>query len=196
MPSSSSVSGDAHHLPRLRRPAPRVRAGPTAGPIARLRLPGAVRQTHTADPAGTLAFTFTIASGEQKNWNWQECTSLPPEDVTLDIHCVTKWSKLGTTWRGSRARRSGPGGVGTDLHPTGHEEGTRWTRRSKTSRRPRTTRWCAASAATPRTYRWGTWSTACVHRRRRPGSRARRPSTHADPAPVLLETAKWSTACT
>jgi len=25
---------------------------------------------------------------------------LGPEEITTDIHCVTAWSKLGTTWRG------------------------------------------------------------------------------------------------
>src|SRR6266700_3028030 len=27
---------------------------------------------------------------------------LPPEEVTTDIHCVTKWSKLETVWQGVR----------------------------------------------------------------------------------------------
>jgi DMSO/TMAO reductase YedYZ molybdopterin-dependent catalytic subunit len=35
-----------------------------------------------------------------RSWNWQELQALPTEDVTVDIHCVTKWSKLGTSWRG------------------------------------------------------------------------------------------------
>ena len=26
--------------------------------------------------------------------------ALPAEDVEVDIHCVTRWSKLGTAWRG------------------------------------------------------------------------------------------------
>ncbi len=26
--------------------------------------------------------------------------ALPAETVTVDIHCVTRWSKLGTRWRG------------------------------------------------------------------------------------------------
>jgi DMSO/TMAO reductase YedYZ molybdopterin-dependent catalytic subunit len=26
--------------------------------------------------------------------------SLPQEDITVDLHCVTSWSKLGTRWRG------------------------------------------------------------------------------------------------
>jgi DMSO/TMAO reductase YedYZ molybdopterin-dependent catalytic subunit len=33
-------------------------------------------------------------------WTWDEFRALAAEDVTVDIHCVTKWSKLGTTWRG------------------------------------------------------------------------------------------------
>ena len=33
-------------------------------------------------------------------WSWQELLALPAEDVTVDIHCVTKWTKLDTTWKG------------------------------------------------------------------------------------------------
>lgn len=33
-------------------------------------------------------------------WTWSEFRALPAEDVTVDIHCITKWSKLGTHWRG------------------------------------------------------------------------------------------------
>jgi DMSO/TMAO reductase YedYZ molybdopterin-dependent catalytic subunit len=33
-------------------------------------------------------------------WTWEQMQALPAEDVTVDIHCVTKWSKLGTRWRG------------------------------------------------------------------------------------------------
>jgi DMSO/TMAO reductase YedYZ molybdopterin-dependent catalytic subunit len=32
--------------------------------------------------------------------SWDELMSLPQRDVTLDIHCVTRWSKLDTTWTG------------------------------------------------------------------------------------------------
>ena len=31
-------------------------------------------------------------------WTWDELRSLPHEDFTVDIHCVTKWSKLDTLW--------------------------------------------------------------------------------------------------
>jgi DMSO/TMAO reductase YedYZ molybdopterin-dependent catalytic subunit len=35
-----------------------------------------------------------------KRWNWQEFQALPRETFTVDIHCVTKWSKLDTEWEG------------------------------------------------------------------------------------------------
>jgi DMSO/TMAO reductase YedYZ molybdopterin-dependent catalytic subunit len=39
-------------------------------------------------------------TGETQRWDWSALIALPAEDVTTDIHCVTHWSKLGTTWRG------------------------------------------------------------------------------------------------
>jgi len=47
-------------------------------------------------------WTFTVAqSGEQlARWSWEEFRALPSETVTVDIHCVTKWSKLDTIWEG------------------------------------------------------------------------------------------------
>ena len=32
--------------------------------------------------------------------SYDELTALPTTDVTVDIHCVTKWSKFDTTWTG------------------------------------------------------------------------------------------------
>jgi DMSO/TMAO reductase YedYZ molybdopterin-dependent catalytic subunit len=32
--------------------------------------------------------------------SWDELMALPQKEVTTDIHCVTRWSKLDTTWRG------------------------------------------------------------------------------------------------
>ena len=45
-------------------------------------------------------FTITTETGDGRRWDWAEFTALPAEDITVDIHCVTKWSKLGTKWRG------------------------------------------------------------------------------------------------
>jgi DMSO/TMAO reductase YedYZ molybdopterin-dependent catalytic subunit len=35
-----------------------------------------------------------------RSWTWQELMALPAEDVSVDLHCVTKWSKLDTAWQG------------------------------------------------------------------------------------------------
>lgn len=32
--------------------------------------------------------------------SWDELMALPQKDVTVDIHCVTRWSKLDTAWTG------------------------------------------------------------------------------------------------
>ena len=38
--------------------------------------------------------------GVEKSWGWDEFRALPSQSPTVDIHCVTKWSKLDTTWEG------------------------------------------------------------------------------------------------
>src|SRR4051812_11498530 len=47
-------------------------------------------------------WTFTVqgAVDEARTWSWEELQALPAETFTVDIHCVTRWSKLGTTWTG------------------------------------------------------------------------------------------------
>jgi DMSO/TMAO reductase YedYZ molybdopterin-dependent catalytic subunit len=37
---------------------------------------------------------------EERSWNWDEFDQLPQTTVTLDLHCVTRWSMLDTTWEG------------------------------------------------------------------------------------------------
>lgn len=34
------------------------------------------------------------------SWDWDALNALPQTDLHTDIHCVTKWSKLDTDWRG------------------------------------------------------------------------------------------------
>jgi len=45
-------------------------------------------------------FTITGEVNEPERLTWREFQDLPREEVTVDIHCVTKWSKFGTTWSG------------------------------------------------------------------------------------------------
>jgi DMSO/TMAO reductase YedYZ molybdopterin-dependent catalytic subunit len=35
-----------------------------------------------------------------RRWTWSEFQELPRETVTVDIHCVTKWTKLDSVWEG------------------------------------------------------------------------------------------------
>jgi DMSO/TMAO reductase YedYZ molybdopterin-dependent catalytic subunit len=50
----------------------------------------------------TEAWTFRIDGmvGAQQEWSWDDFHALPWETVPCDIHCVTKWSKLGTSFGG------------------------------------------------------------------------------------------------
>jgi DMSO/TMAO reductase YedYZ molybdopterin-dependent catalytic subunit len=45
-------------------------------------------------------FTVTTETGEKYRWDWAGLLGMPTEEVTKDIHCVTRWSKLQTTWKG------------------------------------------------------------------------------------------------
>jgi len=46
------------------------------------------------------SFTVLGALDEPRSWTWEELRALPSETVTVDIHCVTKWSKFDTDWTG------------------------------------------------------------------------------------------------
>jgi DMSO/TMAO reductase YedYZ molybdopterin-dependent catalytic subunit len=46
------------------------------------------------------SFTVVTETGIGHTWSWGDFLSIPQESVTVDLHCVTKWSKLGTDWRG------------------------------------------------------------------------------------------------
>ncbi|MFJ6982734.1 MULTISPECIES: molybdopterin-dependent oxidoreductase [unclassified Streptomyces] len=45
-------------------------------------------------------FTVTTETGAAHTWTWAQTMALPQEDTVRDIHCVTRWSKFGTRWRG------------------------------------------------------------------------------------------------
>ena len=59
----------------------------SAGPTPRTQLE---KWTLALQDGGSLA----------GRWTWEEFQSLPQTEITVDIHCVTKWSKLGTKWQG------------------------------------------------------------------------------------------------
>src|SRR6476646_5999615 len=35
-----------------------------------------------------------------RGWDWKSFRELPTETPNVDLHCVTRWSKLGTSWEG------------------------------------------------------------------------------------------------
>jgi DMSO/TMAO reductase YedYZ molybdopterin-dependent catalytic subunit len=47
-------------------------------------------------------WTFSIEGLVKKpaQWSWKAFLDLPAQTFVVDIHCVTKWSKLGTRWEG------------------------------------------------------------------------------------------------
>src|SRR5881392_4252634 len=51
------------------------------------------------------SFDVVGAVTEPRGWTWEEFQQLPTETVTVDIHCVTKWSKFDTTWAGVNVDR-------------------------------------------------------------------------------------------
>jgi DMSO/TMAO reductase YedYZ molybdopterin-dependent catalytic subunit len=59
----------------------------TAGPTPRV-------------PTDRWEFTVSTEAGQKYTWSWQQLIELPAEKITTDIHCVTKWSKLRTRWKG------------------------------------------------------------------------------------------------
>jgi DMSO/TMAO reductase YedYZ molybdopterin-dependent catalytic subunit len=51
-------------------------------------------------PLPQWSFTIDGAVAGAATWSWDEFVALPSETFTVDIHCVTKWSKLDTAWTG------------------------------------------------------------------------------------------------
>ena len=47
-------------------------------------------------------WSFTIEGLVRKptKWTWEEFLKLPTQTFVVDIHCVTKWTKLDTRWEG------------------------------------------------------------------------------------------------
>ena len=59
----------------------------SAGPTPRLQL-------------SEWSFSMHVGKTLLGKWNWREFQDLEQTRLTVDIHCVTKWSKLDTVWEG------------------------------------------------------------------------------------------------
>ena len=51
-------------------------------------------------PLASWDFVIRDTAGRSVRWSWDELQALPHDMPTVDIHCVTKWSKLDTRWEG------------------------------------------------------------------------------------------------
>ena len=51
-------------------------------------------------PLGEWTFRLEHDGGQLAEWSWEEFLALPQTENTVDIHCVTSWSKLDTRWKG------------------------------------------------------------------------------------------------
>jgi DMSO/TMAO reductase YedYZ molybdopterin-dependent catalytic subunit len=51
-------------------------------------------------PLESWDFTIKDSDDHSVRWSWEEFQALPRETPTVDIHCVTKWSKFDTRWEG------------------------------------------------------------------------------------------------
>ncbi len=51
-------------------------------------------------PLEQWSFAIGGEIAAKSTWTWEQFLALPAETFTVDIHCVTKWSKLGTRWTG------------------------------------------------------------------------------------------------
>ncbi|NUT40915.1 MAG: sulfite oxidase-like oxidoreductase [Thermoactinospora sp.] len=51
-------------------------------------------------PLDRWEFAIDTETEQVHRWSWDELMALPSETPTVDIHCVTSWSKLDTRWRG------------------------------------------------------------------------------------------------
>ncbi|MGV9825615.1 MULTISPECIES: sulfite oxidase-like oxidoreductase [unclassified Gordonia (in: high G+C Gram-positive bacteria)] len=48
----------------------------------------------------TWSLTLQSSAHRAHTLDWAAFRALPHTDITTDIHCVTRWSKFGTRWRG------------------------------------------------------------------------------------------------
>ncbi|MGH8928483.1 MAG: sulfite oxidase-like oxidoreductase [Acidimicrobiia bacterium] len=51
-------------------------------------------------PLEQWRLTITNETGPELSWSWEQFQTLPSVQAKVDIHCVTKWSKLDTSWEG------------------------------------------------------------------------------------------------
>jgi len=48
----------------------------------------------------TWEFSIVTETGQEHHWDFASLLELGPEQIEIDLHCVTGWSKLATRWGG------------------------------------------------------------------------------------------------
>lgn len=93
------MSGDFDpRPPHARPPDPTGRIPP--GQRVTEKFPVLTAGTPRITPKEEWTFTVDGLVETQLSFGWRDFNDLPMQDFTVDIHCVTRWSKLDTVWRG------------------------------------------------------------------------------------------------
>ena len=82
---------------RGRRQAQKLGSDPARVPPGQYLTDGFPVLTEGPNPAYDLSYGEVE---DELQLSWDELLALPQRDVVVDIHCVTRWSKLDTSWRG------------------------------------------------------------------------------------------------
>jgi DMSO/TMAO reductase YedYZ molybdopterin-dependent catalytic subunit len=84
----------------------RVRSEERLPPGQALTLKFPVLHYGPVPPFNPAAWDFRVWGEveEEKRWTWDEFNQLPRTKVTMDLHCVTRWSKFDTLWEGVSLR--------------------------------------------------------------------------------------------
>lgn len=72
----------------------------SAWAIGHDRFSGPLGHAHAVHRYAGLQFILKVGPKPAASWNWAEFNALPQTSFTRDIHCVTKWSRFNTLWRG------------------------------------------------------------------------------------------------
>lgn len=84
----------------------RLRAEHRLPPGQALTLKFPVLHYGPVPPFSPASWDFRIWGEVQKEvrWTWDEFNKLPRSKLTIDLHCVTRWSKANTEWEGIAVR--------------------------------------------------------------------------------------------
>lgn len=92
--------------PERRKEENRIRNENRLPPGQSLTLKFPVLHYGPVPPFNPASWDFRIWGEVEKEvrWTWDEFNRLPRTQVTMDIHCVTRWSKADTLWEGVSVR--------------------------------------------------------------------------------------------